>query len=393
MRNRTFMRPVMLMLALVAPALAAQAADNKAQTSAPPPAVTVVRAASTELAETVFVTGTLTPRDEVLVGPEIDGLRIVELSAEEGDRVNAGQVLARLSRETLEIQLLQNSASLARVDAQIDQAKSQIAQAEADVEWTASTLERSQRLDRSGYASRDLVDQKTAAARVATGRLSSAKEGLELALADRKQTLAQRQDIELKIARTEIKSPVDGVVIRRTAKVGAIVAGAQDALFRIVKDGVIEIEADVPEQVLARLKPGQRVEAAPAGSDKTLRGSVRLVAPEINRATRLGRVRITLDAKEMPAIGSFARATIEIARRTQVTVPQSAVLVSGDKQEVQVVVGGVVETRLVKLGIRSDGKAQIESGVNEGEEVIAISGTFVRNGDRVTPVARTAAAR
>ena len=367
------------------------AADN--QTKTPAPAVTVVRAAPAELSETVFVTGTLIPRDEVLVGPEIDGLRIVELLAEEGDKVRAGQTLARLSREMLDIQMLQNAAALARIDASIDQAKAQIAQADADVIWTAQTLDRSKQLDRSGFASKDVVDQKTAAARAAQAKLTAAREGLALAEADRQQTLAQRKDIELKIARTEIKTPVDGIVSRRAVKLGAIVAGGQDALFRIIRDGVVEIEADVSETVLARLKSGQKVEATPAGSETILRGSVRLVSPEINRTTRLGRVRIALDAAHAPAIGAFARATIETARKSQLTVPQSAVLTNGERSEVQVVVNGVVETRAVETGIKADGKIQVERGLKEGDEVIAISGTFVRQGDRVTPVARTASAR
>ncbi len=379
-------------LALSLAVAPARANDKKPQAATPPPAVTVVRALPMELAETTFVTGTLIPRDEALVGPEIDGLRIVELLADEGDKVAAGQVLARLSRETLDIQLLQNAAALAKIDASIDQAKAQIAQAEADSSWQTATLERSKQLDRSGFASKDLLDQKTAAARAAQAKVTAAKEGLELANAERKQTEAMRKESELKIARTEIKAPFAGVVSRRTAKIGAIAAGAQDALFRIVKDGVVEIEADVSETVLARLKVGQKVEAVPAGSDRRIAGAVRLVAPEINRATRLGRVRISLDTKDMPALGSFARATVEIARKTGLTVPQSAVLAAGERQEIQVVVDGIVETRTVTLGIRSDGKAQIESGVKEGEDVIAISGTFVRQGDRVTPVARTAAA-
>ncbi|WP_342359883.1 efflux RND transporter periplasmic adaptor subunit [Terrarubrum flagellatum] len=371
----------------------ASAEDKATLPATPPPAVTVVRAVPTELAETVFVSGTLTPRDEALVGPEVDGLRIVELSADEGDRVKAGQTLTRLSRETLDIMLLQNTAALLKIDASIDQAKAQIAQAEADLVWSNATLERSKQLDRSGFASKEVIDQKTASARGAQAKLNAAKEGLSLAEADRQQTLAQRKDTELRIARTDIKSPVDGVVSRRTAKIGAIVSGSQDPLFRIIKDGVVEIEADVSETVLARLKPGQKIEATIAGSDEPIRGQVRLVSPEINRTTRLGRVRLTLDTPRMPSIGSFARATIEIARRTGLAVPQSAVLTTADRTEIQVVVDGMVQTRAVKVGIKSNGMAQIEDGVKEGEDVIAISGTFVRNGDRVTPVARTASAK
>ncbi|MBN9062830.1 MAG: hypothetical protein BGP06_18465 [Rhizobiales bacterium 65-9] len=392
MSLRGVLFPATIAAALVAavPAALAQTAQPKPAPAAP--AVTVVRAAPAELAETVFVTGTVTPRDDVLVGPEIDGYRIVELLADEGDRVRAGQTLARLSRETLDIMLLQNAASLARIDASIDQAKAQIAQSEADLSFATATLGRSRQLDRSGFASKEVLDQKVATENAARARLAASKEGLALAMADRRQMEAQRKDTELKIARTEIRSPVDGVVSRRTAKVGMIAAGAQEALFRIIRDGVVEVEADVSETILARLKAGQQARIAPAGADATIAGSVRLVSPEINRATRLGRVRIAMDAATMPAVGSFARATIEIARKTQVAVPQSAVFVSGERSEVQVVANGVVETRAVRLGIKADGRIQIESGLREGEEVIAIAGTFVRNGDHVTPVSRTAAA-
>lgn len=392
MTPRRQILPAIILAALFAAAPLARAEDAQPQPATSAPAVTVVRAAPADLAETVFVTGTIMPRNEVLVGPEIDGHRIVALLAEEGDRVRAGQILARLSSEMLDIQLLQNTASLARIDASIDQAKAQIAQSEADLTFAAATLQRSRQLDRSGFASKEVLDQKVATADAARARLAASKEGLALAQADRRQMEAQRKDIELRIARADIRSPVDGVVSRRTARVGMIAAGAQDALFRIIKDGVVEVEADVSETILARLKEGQKAQIAPAGSEKLIAGSVRLVSPEVNRTTRLGRVRIALDASAMPPVGSFARATIEIARKTQIAVPRSAVFVHGERSEVQVVLNGVVETRAVRLGIRSEGKIQIESGLREGEEVIAIAGTFVRNGDHVTPVSRTAAA-
>ena len=263
MSLRGVLFPATIAAALVAavPAALAQTAQPKPAPAAP--AVTVVRAAPAELAETVFVTGTVTPRDDVLVGPEIDGYRIVELLADEGDRVRAGQTLARLSRETLDIMLLQNAASLARIDASIDQAKAQIAQSEADLSFATATLGRSRQLDRSGFASKEVLDQKVATENAARARLAASKEGLALAMADRRQMEAQRKDTELKIARTEIRSPVDGVVSRRTAKVGMIAAGAQEALFRIIRDGVVEVEADVSETILARLKAGQQRPPAP----------------------------------------------------------------------------------------------------------------------------------
>ena len=79
-----------------------------------PPAVTVVPAVKREFVERLFVSGTLVPREEAQVAARIDGLSIVELDAEDGDRVNAGQVLARLDRTQLDTLLAQNDAAVRR---------------------------------------------------------------------------------------------------------------------------------------------------------------------------------------------------------------------------------------------------------------------------------------
>src|SRR5215510_9755925 len=96
-----------------------------------PPAVTVSPAREREFVEHLFVSGSLVARDEAMVGAQIDGLRIVELLAEDGDRVEKDQVLARLDRSQLDALLAQNDAALARADAAVAQAHNQIDQSEA----------------------------------------------------------------------------------------------------------------------------------------------------------------------------------------------------------------------------------------------------------------------
>ena len=88
-------------------------------------------------------------------------------------------------------------------------------------------------------------------------------------------------------------------------------------------------------------------------------------------------------------IGGFARAVVETARREGVLAPLSAVLFQPDGPVVQVVEDGVVRTRLVEVGLRTAREAEIIGGLAEGDSVVAISGTFIRAGDRVTPVAAT----
>ncbi|TXM79732.1 biotin/lipoyl-binding protein, partial [Methylobacterium sp. WL122] len=135
------------------------------------PAISVVPAETREIVERAVITGTLVPRDEILVSPEIEGFRIIQLLVEEGDRVAAGQVLARLSTEMIATQEASNVAAIARAEAAIVQAKSQIVQAEAAQTEARLSLERAQTLIKTGNGTAAILEQRVSAAQGADGRL------------------------------------------------------------------------------------------------------------------------------------------------------------------------------------------------------------------------------
>jgi HlyD family secretion protein len=375
-----------LATATLAPPSTAFANDARA------PSISVVAAERANLGERLQVSGTFVARDEVLVSAEIDGVAIVELLAEEGDTVAAGQVLARLDRQSLEVQRAQNEAQQSRARAAMDQARAQIAEAQANLTQADASLGRARTLSQTGATSAEILDQRVAAAAAARARLSAAQQALMLAEADLRVAETQARDIALRLSRTELRARVAGVVSRRTARLGAIAGMAGEPLFRIIADGAVELEADVPETVLARMSQGQRATIDAIGREDEIPGAVRLVAPEVNRTNRLGRVRVSLTGAARPAIGTFGRASVEVARADGVFVPLSAVLFDRGTATVQVVKDGAVEARRVRVGLRSDGRVEIREGVAAGEDVVAVSGTFLRAGDRVTPVRRQAAA-
>ena len=386
---RRFLRPVAIALVLLLPLILpiVLPCGALAQPAAPrPPSVTVVPAAIGAIAEAVTLTGTLVAREEVLVSPQIDGVAVTELLAEEGDGVQANQVLARLSRDVLDATIAQNAAQIARSDGAVAQARAAITESQANREQVDLALARTRDLLAGGNASRETFEQRQAAARMVAAKLDGSQNALRIAEADRALAIAQRQELLVRLARTEVRAPVAGIVSRRTARLGSVVAGAGDALFRIIQDGAIELEADVPELQLAKLRPGQPAQVETAGGPRT--GHVRLVSPEVSRATRLGRVRVALDGADPLVIGSFARAAVQVARRDGVLAPLSAVLFQTDGAVIQVVRDGLVETRPVKVGLRQANQAEIVAGLAAGEDVVAVSGTFIRGGDRVTAVAR-----
>jgi HlyD family secretion protein len=384
----SFFGKLLLCVALLGwPAAPTANAADPAPVAAPrPPSVSIATAASGTLAETILLTGTLVARDEVMVGAEIDGLAITELLAEEGDKVTRGQVLARLSRDMLDAQFAQNAAALSRALAAIAQARNQIAEAEATARQADAAFARARSLEERGNTTAETLEQREAASLVARARVSVAEDALRLAQADKEMAEAQRQEIQVRLARTEIKAPAAGTISRRDARLGALVSSVAEPLFRIIGAGTIEVEADVPEISLARLRVGQKALVRPAGMREPVSARVRLVSPEVNRTSRLGHVRLSVDRVPGLAVGAFARGTVEVDRRDGTLVPLSAVLYRLDGAIVQVVRDGVVETRSVTLGLKADVKAEIRKGIDPGEQVIAISGTFVRDGDRVTPV-------
>lgn len=358
-----------------------------------PPSITVAKVERTEVTATTLVSGNIIARDEVLVVPEVDGLSVLEILAEEGDVVKAGQVLIRLNRAALDVALAQNTANMQRVVATIAQARAQITEAEANKQQANNAFARAQTLRSDGITSLDTFDQRQAASRSADARLLSSRQTLAIAEAERSSMEAQRSEIELRIERSEIKAPHAGMISRRNARQGAIASmAAPEPLFRIIADAAVELEAEVPEADIPRLGIGKRVEVTPAGTNMPIIGKIRLISPEIDRQTRLGKVRIALPAGSTKSVGAFARGVIEIERRTGLTVPVTAITYRRDLATVQVVEKGpaddqgLVRIRRVKLGLAGQGKVEITEGVKEGDVVVARSGTFVRDGDIITPV-------
>jgi HlyD family secretion protein len=352
----------------------ADAASSTAERRAP--TVTVARAVRREIAEEVHVSGTLVPREEVMVSPEVDGMAVTEILVEEGDRVTKGQVLARLSRSAVEAEGAQAEASIA-------QARAQIAEAQASVFENQQALDRAKELVKTKNVSQAVYEQRMSAWQVSDAKLTAAEQNLKVAE-------AQKQQVDLRLARTEIKAPTAGIVSRRNIRLGAIVSMVAEPSFRLIEDGAIELQADVVDATLARFQTGQNAHISAAGATEPLNGTIRLISPEVDSTTRLGRVRVALPLDAKVSIGSFASGVIEIGRQTAVTVPISAVTSSAGKNTVQIVADNKITTRDVEIGLRSPTRVELKSGVAADELVVARAGSFLRDGDAVTPIEASA---
>ncbi len=382
----------MVSLTLVGKSLPRPTGPAESRAAKPAPAdetlaavVTVARVGPADFIETVLASGSLVAREEILVGPEVEGLRITEVLADEGTRVKKGDVLARLVADTLDAQVAQNDAAIARSSAAIAQARASIVQAEARLVEGRNALERARPLRGAGHMTEAVFDQREQAARTAQAQLEASQDGLKLAEAEKAQVEAQRRELMWRRGRIEVTAPADGIVNRRMARVGGYAAGAAEPIFRIVAKGEVELDAEVIETRLGTVKEGQaaRVEVAGVG---TISGTVRLVSPEVDKATRLGRVRIFLGDNPGLRVGSFARGVIATANGSGLAVPASGILYGPDGPTVQVVRDNRVETRKVKTGLAGGTLVEVREGLEEGDLVVARAGTFLREGDAVRPV-------
>lgn len=380
---------VVLLVAAVFP-LAVSANEPATASEAPPrlaPSVTVDAAAVSEVQARVPVSGSIVARQLVRVFPQVAGPEITEILVEAGDAVAKGQVLARLSTDTLAAQLEQARAEFLRAEAGVAQAQSSIDSADAALTQAQTILQRVRQLREGGTASQSALDDAIAAEANARAQAASASGGLAVARAALAQAEAARRIAELNLERADIIAPVAGVVVTRNAELGTLAGGGGDPLFVLLADGAVEMSAEVIETALGRLQVGDPAEITVAGAG-TVTGRVRLVPASVDPVTRLGVMRISLDKAQGIRIGQFASGWVMIDRRQALTVPASAVLADDGGERVQVVRNGVVETRPVRAGLLWDGRREIVEGVALGEQVIARSGAFFRTGDRVRPMAQ-----
>jgi multidrug efflux pump subunit AcrA (membrane-fusion protein) len=175
-----------------------------------------------------------------------------------------------------------------------------------------------------------------------------------------------------------LRAPAAGVVIEVKTIVGAPASPQAGPMFRIAVNNEVELDAEVPGVHLLKLNPGATVRVSRDDVPDII-GRLRQVAPQIDRTTQLGHVRISLASNASLKVGMFARASIDAKRSCGVAVPNTAI----DHLTIQIVKGNTVETRKVRVGLVSDTSIEILEGLDVGEIVVADAGSSLHDGDQI----------
>ena len=188
-------------------------------------------------------------------------------------------------------------------------------------------------------------------------------------------------------AAVTLRAPAAGLVTRVAAVAGAVASPEADPLVQIMINDELELQVDVPSIHVPKLRAdGNQTARVQVDNGAQVNGHVRTVPAEIERATQLGRARVSIDRAPSLRVGMFARAAIDASKSCGIAVPRAAVSYEADGTTVQVVRDGKVETRPVNIGLLSDSKVEIREGLEEGELVVANAGGSLHDGDHVKTV-------
>lgn len=314
------------------------------------------------LARTLSASGGLAAWQEVVIGAETQGLRLVEVAVQVGERVRRGQLLARLQSDTLTAERAATQAALAEAEAVLAQARLE--------------AERDRALQAGGALSAQQLQQTLTAETTARTRVQALK--------------ARLQADEVRLAQTRLLAPDDGLISARLATVGAVAQPGQE-LFRLIRQGRIEWRAELSGADMARLGPGTAVRLTPAGTDTVLEGRVRQIAPTVDPATRQGLVYVDLTpgaaASPVARPGMLARGEFQLGGSEALTLPQGAVLLrEGFSIVMRIEADARVREVKVRTGRRVGDRVEILEGLDAQARVVAQGAGFLGDGDRVKVV-------
>ena len=324
--------------------------------------VRVVRVENRAITGSLTASGSLIPREEAAVAPEVTGYRVSRVLVDEGAYVQAGQTLAQLDGALIAAQVEQQRALAAQAAIQADQAEAEAARVAG--------------LDGQGVLSDEALQQRRFQAKASRATANA-------------QAAAYR-DAQTRAGKLAVTAPVSGLVLERTVRPGDLAAGGATPWFRIAREGKIELSAELPEDDMARVRVGQRVTVTlPSGG--SAEGQVRIVAPEVNTQTKLGSVRISLPVRDDIRAGGFGRAIFSDASGQGLTVPETAIRYDADGASVMTVgEGNKVKRVVVQTGARGEGLVTLVKGPPAGTRVIQNAAAFLLDGDVVKPMDATA---
>lgn len=330
---------------------------------------TVTTAYPSQAIALLNATGYVVPQRKASVGTKATG-RMEWLGVQEGSKVKQGEVIARLENRDV-------SALLTQAQANVQVARANLEQGQAELRNAELELNRARELVERKFLSQSAYDQ----ARERYDRALAAIAGLKAAIGVAE---ANRRNAEVAVEQTLIRAPFDGVVLTKNANVGDVITtfsaavDTKGAVVTMADMSTLEVEADVSESNLQKVKVGQPVEIQlDALPDMRFRGEVARIVPTVDRAkaTVLVKVRfVERDERVLPDMSAkvtfLERELGAEERAARTAVPPSAIVTRDGETAVFVVEGERVRRARVEPGATLGDVIEVKSGVKPGQKIV-----------------------
>jgi membrane fusion protein, multidrug efflux system len=302
------------------------------------------------------ISGSLEPKVEARVRSEIMG-PVERTFADEGQRVRQGVLLAKIDDISIR-------------DAYLS-AKSAVRSAESALRNAQRNAERASRLAKAGALPERDLETALQNQTNAEGTLADAQ--------------ARLASAEKQLARTQVRSPINGVVSEREVAPGDVVQ-VGGAMFTILDLRTLRLEATVPVDEVDRLKVGTPVEFTVSGSERRFTGKIERINPAVDPATRQVRIYVEIpNAEQSLVAGLFAEGRVATDKRRAIAVPLAAVDSRGTSPAIHRLRGGKVDVVSVQLGVRDEQAELVEvaAGLVQGDTVLLGSAQGITEGTAV----------
>jgi len=346
------------------------------------------------IANSLSTAGQFIPYQNVELHAKVAGY-IRNIYVDIGDRVHTGQVLAVLEIPELVAQVDEAKASVHHAEEEIQRAQSEVSRAEADNVALHANAVRLVNTDkaRPGLIAQQELDDATAKDRASQAQVEATKSALAAAKQQLAVAAANQQHFAALSQYARIIAPYDGVVTWRYADTGALVqAGTSNTsglpVVTVAQVDVLRLRIPVPESLAAKVRIGDSADVQVQATGEHFTGQVTRFTDALDPATRTMQVEIDVPNPNYHLQpGMYANVSLQANRRPDaLTISVTSILRSENKTEVLVLDSNDrVQVRQIRLGVESSNRAEVLSGLSEGERVIVGNLGSYQAGEVVKP--------
>ena len=373
----------------------AEMTKSEASASAPPPVVAVARAGLADLSRNVVLTAEFRPFQEIEVHAKVAGY-VKQILVDVGDRVKTGQTLAILEVPEMSDDVARAAASQKRSEAEVQHAKDELAQAQASYEASHLTYQRLSDVSkqRANLVAQQEIDDAHAKDLAAEANVSAANSALAAARQGVQVSLVDQQRTNTMLAYSKITAPFAGVISKRYADTGAMIQAGTSSqtqampLVRLSQIDLLRLVLPVPEEIVAHIRLGEAVEVRVPSLNRTFLGKVSRFSDTVATSTRTMETEVDVPNPTLTLVpGMYAEANLTLDHRAKaLAIPLMSISTQGDQTSVFVVNDQhKVEERQVKLGIQTANRAEVISGLHDGDLVVVGNRSQIQQGLQVTP--------